>query len=440
MTTRIACTLVSATMLVSSYSAVDSTANWDYSHDVGNTSPAAAADWTNPLNWDSNPEYPSGAQWKAVLTGAVGMRYISMPNTISLGALTATKYDLSGASGTVLMCGGPITFDNPSGNYNISGGRIFADIKTDGTQNEGILADTELAGRIDFGGNGLLYLASGVAYHRLDHYATSADPVRNDDFTAHGIYRGSGYMKVYGPRSGEAHAEEWTVTAGSPFVTRNTTTPAIAAGAVVTCEGVFPAGTFVKRIFADNCIELSSPAADGAGSGAKTLSFAAIRPSVTYTIPWLRMHSNSKTCTAFIKHAQDDDMRVVVSNIVAATASYGQLAFHPHVDNANAYPATIVIHDAAYKDETYCRNPEYLLFWLGKCHVEFAETGRKGARSGFPDSVATSYDKYSTTQITVTNGIDASIGLVTNFMNTICKDGGGSLELGLTNDVLYTRT
>ena len=413
------------------FAAVTSTATWDYSVNTGNTSPAAAALWTDAGNWDVNPEYPSGAQWKAVLTGATGMRYISIPGPLTLGAFSATKYGTSSVAGTVVMGDSPITFENTTGHYNISGGRIYADIVKGGTQNEGVLVDSEIAGRIDFG-NKLFYLASGVAFHRLDHYAKSSNPVRNDDFSALGVYRGSGYMKVYGPRNGDAHAEEWNVTAGSPFVTRGTSTPNIAVGAVVTCEGVFPAGTFVKRIFSETVIELSSAAADGIESGAKTLSFAAIRPVVTYTIPLLRMNSDSKTYTAFVKHSEDVDMRVVISNMVATTDFH---PFHPHVDDSKGYPATIEIHDAAGGDSTYYTGGKKLLFWLGKCHVEFAETGRAGAKSGFPNSVATSYDKYSTTQITVTNGIDASIGLVTNFLNTIVKDGGGSLELGLTNDV-----
>ena len=414
------------------FAAVTSTATWDYSVNTGNTSPAAAALWTDAVNWDVNPEYPSGAQWKAVLTGATSMRYISIPGPLTLGAFTATKYDVSSAAGTVVMSDSPITFEN-AGNYNISGGRIYADVVTDGTQSDGALANTEFAGRINFGSGGQFFLASGVAYHRLDHYATSANPVRTDDFTAYGIYKGSGYMKVYGPRSGEAHAEEWNVTAGSPFVTRSSTTPAIAAGAVVTCGDVFPAGTFVKRIFSDSCIELSSAASGETVSGAKTLSFAAIKPSVTYTIPVFRMNSDSKTYTAFVKHAKDDDMRVVISNMVSAAAKV--YPFHPHMDDTGKYPATIVIHDAAYGTANLHQYAAYMLLWLGNCHLEFAETGREGARSGFPDSAARSYDMYSTTRITVTNGIDAAIGLVTNFLNTISKDGGGSLELGLTNDV-----
>ncbi len=412
--------------------AVTSTNTWNYSANTANTSPLMAASWFDESNWTKSPA-PNGAQWLAVLTGATGMRYISIPGPLTLGAFTATKYDASSAAGVVVMSDNPITFENATGNYNISGGRIYADVVTDGTQSDGALANTEFAGRINFGSGGQFFLASGVAYHRLDHYATSSNPVRTGDFTAYGIYKGSGYMKVYGPRSGEAHAEEWNVTAGSPFVTRSSTTPAIAAGAVVTCGDVFPAGTFVKRIFSDSCIELSSAASGETVSGAKTLSFAAIKPSVTYTIPVFRMNSDSKTYTAFVKHAQDDDMRVVISNMVSAAAKV--YPFHPHMDDTGKYPATIVIHDAAYGTADLHQYAAYMLLWLGNCHLEFAETGREGARSGFPNSVARSHDMYSTTRITVTNGIDAAIGLVTNFMNTISKDGGGSLELGLTNDV-----
>ena len=102
MNKQIACTLACGIVAASVHSAVTSTATWDYSVNTGNTSPAAAATWTDAVNWNVNPEYPSGAQWKAVLTGATGMRYISIPGPLTLGAFTATKYDASSAAGVVV--------------------------------------------------------------------------------------------------------------------------------------------------------------------------------------------------------------------------------------------------------------------------------------------------------------------------------------------------
>ena len=410
-----------------------STATWDYTKDTGNTTPATAADWFTASNWDVDPA-PNGSEWKAVLTGATDMRYISIDRPLTLGALTPTLYDYYyGVKGTVLMSDYPITLDNPDKAYNISGGRIFADIVSE--SNEGTANATELDGRVNFGN--LFYLAGGTAYHRLDRYATSSNPLRTDDFTVKGIYRGSGHIYTTGPRKGTAHDGTWTVTAGSPFVTRTGTTPKIAVGAVVTCGDVFPAGTFVRRVFSDTVIELSAAASASAASGDKTLSFAAITPVTRIAIPELQMCTWVLTSTAWQQPDADGDFRVSVSSLVA-TASY-PMPFAPRITASGMHPATLVIHDAAYRrlnGSDYHLNAQYIQLRLGKCHLEFAETGRDGARSGLPQGAACSEGSVDqTTQITVTNGIDAAIGLVTNFYTTIVKDGGGSLELGLTNDV-----
>ena len=233
------------------------------------------------------------------------MRYISIDRPLTVGALTPTAYDVNGAKGTVLMSDYPITFDNTSRAFNIYGGRIYADIVSD--SNEGTVGTTELAGRVNF--SELFYLASYTAFHRLDHYATSSNPLRTDDFSAKGFYRGSGHIYTTGPRKGAAHDGTWTVTAGSPFVTRTGTTPKIAVGAVVTCGDVFPAGTFVRRVFSDTVIELSAAASASATSGEKTLSFAAITPVTRIVIPELRLCTYSVTSTSWQQYDADGDFR-----------------------------------------------------------------------------------------------------------------------------------
>ncbi len=429
---RVLCALACGVAAISAYPAVTATNTWNYSANTANTSPATAADWFNADNWAKSP-VPNGAQWRAVLTGVPsGVRYISISDALSLGSFAG--HDITSPSvGVVLFGDHPITFDNAGARCYVRGGRLYADATAPSKQELGSDHNIEFDGRIDI--SALFVLASGAAYQRLDRYATSSDPVRTDDFKATGIYRGSGGMYFIGPGKGTAHSGTWTVTAGSPFVTRVQTTPVIAPGAVVTCGDVFPEGTFVKRVFSDTWIELSSAASAGATSGDMELSFAAISPKATITIPDLRMATYVTTYTAFAQPDKDGDFRVVASNLVATSSAYGPIPFLPHVANTFGYPATIVIHDAAWSSSGYHQNAKCLLFLMGECHIEFAETGRTGARSGIPQGTATSYVKNTTTRITVTNGIDAAIGLVTNFYNTIVKDGAGSLELGLTNNV-----
>ncbi|MBR4938065.1 MAG: hypothetical protein IKZ22_04245, partial [Kiritimatiellae bacterium] len=219
-------------------------------------------------------------------------------------------------------------------------------------------------------------------------------------------------------------------------------TPKIAAGAIVSCEDVFPAGTFVKRIFSDHLIELSQAAASTCQSGIKTLFFAAITPKTVIRIPELKMITYSRTYVSFGKHEEDDDFRVETDSLYATRLAdaNGPARFCPHYYGINGlYPATVVIRDAAgggsgYHADKYANS---LLVELGNCHLEFDATGREGALPGFPDSTAVTCPAAAVStrsRLTVTNNIRAVIGNMTNFYHIIEKDGLGSLTINLTKE------
>ena len=430
----VACCAASSVLKLSA--APSQTATWNNAN-VGN-SVTNAAEWFS-ASWDSGSP-PNDGDWLAsILTSATGSRYVKIGQPLTIGAVSTLTFDSSSANSVNFVSDYPITLaqgNDSSRWYTISGGRWFADWTSSGSQcGVGYTHHAEFNGRIE---TPRFTLASGIGYIRLDHFAKSSDPMRTNDFAVTSLYRGSSHVYVMGPRKGTAHSGTWHVTAGSPYVFRTGTTPAIAAGAVVTCGDVFPAGTFVKRVFSDTCIELSAAASGTAETGDKTLSFAAITPHARITIPDMWMATYVSSYTSFATPDADGDFRVEVQSLTAGSTdtSHGPYRFCPHT-NFGTYPATIVIHDAAGggSDRHSSAHARNLLLEMGKCHLEFAETGREGARSGIPQGTAMSFAS-GTTRITVTNGIDAAIGLVTNFYNTIVKDGAGSLELGLTNDVV----
>ena len=416
--------------------AATTVAVWDAAQ--AGASIAEATDWKDG-GWQGGA-VPGGENWSAVfLTNATGVSYVKVSEPLTLNSFKTRKYKTGDADQVVLVSDSGITITAPSEYSTFNGGRIFADITGGGTGRIGYTYPMELNGRL---AAVELVMANELLCMRLDHFARSSSPLRDNDLVLNSIYRGSGYFTVAGPRKGAAHQGEWLVTAGSPYVSRTGATPKIAAGAIVSCEDVFPAGTFVKRIFSDNLIELSQAAASTCQSGRKTLSFAAITPKTVIRIPELKMITYSRTYVSFGKHEEDDDFRVETDSLYATRLAdaNGPARFCPHYYGINGlYPATVVIRDAAgggsgYHADKYANS---LLVELGNCHLEFDATGREGALPGFPDSTAVTCPAAavsSRSRLTVTNNIRAVIGNMTNFYHIIEKDGLGSLTINLTKE------
>ena len=416
--------------------AATTVAVWDAAQ--AGASIAEATDWKDG-GWQGGA-VPGGENWSAVfLTNATGVSYVKVSEPLTLNSFKTRKYKTGGADQVVLVSDSGITITAPSEYSTFNGGRIFADITGGGTGRIGYTYPMELNGRL---AAVELVMANELLCMRLDHFTRSSSPLRDNDLVLNSIYRGSGYFTVAGPRKGAAHQGEWLVTAGSPYVSRTGATPKIAAGAIVSCEDVFPVGTFVKRIFSDNLIELSQAAASTCRSGIKTLSFAAITPKTVIRIPELKMITYSRTYVSFGKHEEDDDFRVETDSLYATRLAdaNGPARFCPHYYGINGlYPATVVIRDAAgggsgYHADKYANS---LLVELGNCHLEFDATGREGALPGFPDSTAVTCPAATVStrsRLTVTNNIRAVIGNMTNFYHIIEKDGLGSLTINLTKE------
>jgi len=391
---------------------------WNYAST--GTTITNAADWFNAGNWSGGTVADSAA-YSAVLTNAVGPRYIKINTPLTLGGISGTW---SGTNVSVIVSDHPLTIDNAGVTYHFGLGCFFTDITTPnstGPLNSGLYCGTISAPT-------RITLAGGDSYHRLDWYAKSSDPVRTNDIVTPLLYRGSAGWRVCGPKGSAAVEGTWRVTAGSPYVFRTGAAHTIAAGTTVTSGDVFPAGTFVKRVFSDSSIELSAAASAETESGEKTLSFAAFTPHTVYQLDELRMVAYGNSRMSFMKHAEEDDFRVEVKSLTAAGTAFHYM-FWPDVSDVSMKPARTVIHNA---DGTFA---PHLNMALGTCHLEFAETGTQGAVSGLPRSHVcfNSLSPSATARFTVTNNISAVIGNFTNWTGTVTKDGAGTLTIAATN-------
>lgn len=286
------------------------TAVWNDSS--AGSSIAAATDWDKG-NWQGGVA-PNGEDITAVfLTNAVGTSFVKVSRPLTLSGLHTLK--TANGKQVVLVSDSGITLSVASNFSNLKGGRHYVDFSAGGNGRFGLGDTCELNGRINVGE---LVLANNIADFRLDHFASSSNPVRTDDLVLDSIYRGSGHFYVVGPRGSDAHEGTWNVTPGSPYVFRAGTGETVAPGSVVSCAGVFPEGTFVKRVFPDGSIELSEPASASVEAGVRLLSFAAIKPVTRLVVPLLKMNTYVRTYTTFRKIAAADDFTVEIFRLVSS--------------------------------------------------------------------------------------------------------------------------
>ncbi|MBR4938404.1 MAG: hypothetical protein IKZ22_05975, partial [Kiritimatiellae bacterium] len=189
--------------------AATTVAVWDAAQ--AGASIAEATDWKDG-GWQGGA-VPGGENWSAVfLTNATGVSYVKVSKPLTLNSFKTRKYKTGGADQVVLVSDSGITITAASEYSTFNGGRIFADITGGGTGRIGYTYPMELNGRL---AAVELVMANELLCMRLDHFARSSSPLRDNDLVLNSIYRGSGYFTVAGPRKGAAHQGEWLVTAGS---------------------------------------------------------------------------------------------------------------------------------------------------------------------------------------------------------------------------------
>ena len=378
------------------------TTAWKF--DVTGTVPSAdAARFSDSGNWTAG--VPDGSTWTADLTGAEGSRYILLDRDITLAKLTGTF-----ASGNVVSLYGDhrLTMDNGTSRADIRKIRLYAPVSVA----RDLLAGTDANFCGDIGG-GTFTVSGDRVRHRLDLYANVAGGERQNPGVTDRLYFGAGSLIIHAPvGSSDEVTGLWDQTAGSPFVFRTGEAHPIPVGTLVRGSGVRE-GTFVKRIFSDSVVELSYPVEETLSSN--SLAFDLIAQRVVQRIATFVRGGAAQADTLMIQKSRaEDDVRIEVGNLIANQDG----AFLSLDVESSAYlPGTLVLHDAATRP---------LMLRLKTCSLEFGEVS-EGKTAGVPTSTVFMEGAGSVATLTVTNGICAEIGTLSNLVGRLVKDGSGTL-------------
>lgn len=375
-----------------------------------------ASSWSTGANWAAGV-IPQTSDALAYFTNALaGTEYVLLPDELTLGALDNKSAYRCFIGGRLNLVSGTFTSPFPAGRIRDLNDRtrIYADIHVP----YGFSGAFAACGRViqtnrsDLG----LTFSIGTISHRADLYAYSPDPNRDSEFLVNNFYMGTGQLYLYAPRGSGGETGAWAQTAGSPYLFHVSGKKgySLPVGTVVTGEGL-PEGTFLKRIFSDTAIELSSPAAATVASN--MLSFAAITPNVRQVCKTFNKWSDNQPLL-LAKYREQDIFRFEVPTLTSQTAD----PIVTLTTESGCYPGTFVLHNTqAFK----CK------LRFQSAHVEFAESGSASVTSGLPNAAFVDFSAASSTaRISVTNGIAAWIPVLTNFVGTLTKDGAGSLTIG----------
>lgn len=305
--------------------------------------------------------------------------------------------------------------DTPIRSGRISGGiytYVFATLAAK-SQNPGTF---NLAGdlKMTTGSSGVT-LSDNIYYH-AELYANSSNPVREQELDVNYVTASSGKLTLYGPRgSGSDISSAWDQTAGSPYVkwSSGTKGKSLPVGTIVTGSGI-QGGTFLRRIFNNDWMELSKPVTLTAN--ANTLAFTAFAPRFHTVVPKWTDSGSSNFGMTLIKYRNEDVMRIEVSELITGASD---TRYFP-IDAADQYAGTLVLHDTSGVKKKVRAD---------KAHLELVPDV---TTSFFANSGGIYFNGSSSElRVTVTNAAStASMCAISNFVGKLRKDGDGTLETG----------
>ena len=384
------------------------------------TSLESPADWFDPENWVDGV-IPSGAGAKATLddktTGAAN-QYIAITNDVTLSEFYAP--------GTTTFIGeGRVTIVGSTAHANKDGffwaGKYYIPISfTPSYLYSRFHGD--ICGPFDCSRS--LWFAGELNF-RLDRWASDTNPVRITPIgDGNGSVLSQAHLTIYCPEGLDAAATStWSTTDGSTFVRRAAGTVkehALPVGTLVTGVGV-PDGTFLRRIFDDDTIELSQPLTNTVASA--ELTFAAFAPDVTQQFQSWQPYLNSYYKIQTAKYREQDRLRVKVTglNHTASCVSYaldtpaGWLPGIVEVGNVNNVDKAVNLR-------------------LGTSIMEFAPHPSGINPLGLPVSTVFVESATAVATVVVTNNLSASIGTLSQVKGTFVKDGAGALSVGFPSN------
>ena len=370
------------------------------------------ANYSSGGNWQEDAA-PNGVNTIADFSSMTGNGvFIRLPSSLTLGSALG----VDGGRRPILVGEGTLNFRNGANDSLLKWVTLYANLLMDDYPKNMLMYQVDMCG--DFYVNPY-YRSNGDVNFRADRYAHSSSPVRESPWRVRDAwYFGSNKTTFYAPQGSDEVQGEWSHIEGSPFLEFAGEVPhALAVGTLVTGGG-FEAGTFLKRVFPNGSIELSTIAS---ATGISKLTFAAFTPHLRQFANTFRSLGDSSTIR-LAKYRKQDDFRFEVTNF--------DMTLSRTIDTPEGFvPGTLVLH--------FVQNTPGFAFTLGNAHLEFAECPN-GVTPGYAGTISFVNDSTITTRLTVTNGVSAVIGSFAKMNGTVVKDGAGVLTVGITNDFAKT--
>ena len=399
---------------------------------------AKSVKWTNyALNTpDTAYDWNTQGNWKDQIVGAdndnVNIWIYSEGVYIRLDSNVAPRFMNHSSSVHAFLLGDITLSENAGGATTdekrayILGGYFYGDV----TFPASLTVDQYIGGGVKFCGRVLhragsgkrAIMPSGAINFCYNRFAREAGEQRTEDVGDQGyLAAGNGTLTIYAPEGAEAATGRWRLTEGSTYAYRvSSTAHDLAVGTTVTAanDGVLSSGTFLKHVFNNSTIELSSPAL---ASGEADLSFAAFTPDFTAQFVNVFRIQGTSVTMQMIKKRSEDKARLVLNDLYC---SYNLATPTMGTDSNSSIPGTFVIKKltGSWKEMS-----------LRNAVIELAGDGTSTTFAITTNHPVSFSSSSLTSRLYVTNGMSASIARVNNWKGTLAKEGTGSLSVNLQN-------
>ena len=384
-------------------------------------------DWAATANWkDGLAPADAPADDVSFTNCTDGIRYIALPDSVKFYNLR-----FGDSSRTVLVGKDVMGFNMRAASSSAPvTSRIYADIimptGQSGEPGNGVQFGTvEICGDIVRPENrsSSVWNSVGQSWFRYDLYANAAGETRTDPGSTYQYIISWGAFHFIAPHGSDSDiVATWRLTEGSKYAVRATGQAAhvLCAGTTVIAAGALDDGTFLKRVFDDGTIELSTAAKT---SGDVALTFGAFSPRLSQTVNYLTSSADVEHPLDISKQRSKDDYRFTVGNFNFA-AKEGDATGESRslkLTSSTGIPGTFVVRNSS----GFCT-----ALVLDKANVEIAPSGRTGVTNGFAYAQTVRMNGASSTaRVTVPSGIDGTFSGFSRIDGTFVKDGAGTLTV-----------
>lgn len=366
-------------------------------------------EWTDANNWTGGV-VAAGSTSHADLTASKG-QYIRLPNeTVSLKSIAGDV-----TSSSVLYGDALLQFGSPAADFKYialytpwkwSHNSVYS-----GPYGVSVCADCTY-----LYGNCLWFDTNRI---RLDRYANSSDPVRvnaclpKDQGIKVNSTGGLVFMAPCGSSTNQTYS--WSQTEGSRFLAPCAATGVLPVGAIVTGDGILP-GTFLKRVFPDGTIELST--AVETTDTENELTFAPLRSDTTVRLGGYRGYNSSGLKFLIVeKYREEDDFRVEISYFgkdFDTVANNG--TFRLYTEDGFVPGVIALISDSAAE----------AVLKLENIRLEI-DANYSGLQLTVPNDAA------HEARVSVTGSLTKAVGRLSSVVGTFRKEGMGTLVVNELN-------